>query len=42
MFYGLLLKNFVLCLMDYSFSMLCNVLWTIVFVFCVMFYGLLL
>ena len=27
--------------MDYCFSILCNVLWTIVLVFCVMFYGLL-
>ena len=27
--------------MDYCFSMLCNVLWTIILVFCVMFYGLL-
>ena len=27
--------------MDYCFSILCNVLWTIALVFCVMFYGLL-
>jgi len=27
--------------MDYCFSILCNVLWTIVLIFCVMFYELL-
>ena len=41
MFYGLLFYYFVLCFMDYCFSILCNGLWTIVLVFCVMFNGLL-